>query len=86
MDTGVSVGVRELPGAGVMVGVGVTVGGAVKVTVGSGVNVGVGVLLGVAVYAAQAPDPVHAARKTGVQLRPQLPLTGNRHDVIGTVH
>lgn len=32
------------------------------------------------------PEPVHAARNTGLQLGPQLPFTGKPHDWIGTLH
>lgn len=91
--TSVTVGVRVIVGVAVLVNVGagvavsVNVGVGVGVAVGSGVDVGLlGVLVGVAVNTAHTPEPMHAAWNTGVQLSPQLPPTGAKHEVIGTVH
>jgi len=88
--TGVAVAVSVAVGVEVIVGVGGSVGVGVNVSVGTGVDVGglvgTGVLVGVGVNTAQVPEPVHAARNTGVQLRPQLPPTGTKHEVIGTLH
>ena len=86
-------GVKVLVGVvdwGVSVGVRAIVGVAVNTAVGSGVEVGgsvaAGVSVGVTVDAAQCPEPVHAAPKTGLQFGAQLPKTGRPHDVIGEVH
>jgi len=88
VSVGVSgmVGVALVVGSGESVGVAEIVGTAVNVGVGRGDDVGLLIGVGVAVSATQTPEPMHAARNTGMQLRPQLPATGCRHDVIGTVH